>query len=81
MKLNASTAYLNEAADQRPPFLVSDKGYGILPLTQSPAIFCDLPAYGSYLYTECQNQADYYFIAGKTQNTLLNAYAYLCGEL
>ncbi len=81
LKLNASTAYLNEAADQRPPFLVSDKGYGILPLTQAPAIFCDLPAYGSYLYTECQNQADYYFIAGKTQNTLLNAYAYLCGEL
>ncbi len=81
LKLNASAAYLNEAADQRPPFLVSDKGYGILPVTQAPAIFCDLPAYGSYLYMECQNQADYYFIAGKTQNTLLNAYAYLCGEL
>ena len=81
LKLNASAAYLNEAADQRPPFLVSDKGYGILPVTQAPAIFCDLPAYGSYLYTECQNQADYYFIAGKTQNTLLNAYSYLCGEL
>ena len=81
LKLNASAAYLNEAADQRSPFLVSDKGYGILPVTQAPAIFCNLPAYGSYLYTECQNQADYYFIAGKTQNTLLNAYAYLCGEL
>lgn len=63
------------------PFLLSDKGYGILMATDSPVICCDIPTYGSYLHAENDVQMDYYFIAGKRQNTILNAYAYLCGKL
>ncbi len=62
------------------PFLLSDKGYGILLPTDNPAMCCDISTYGSYLYTENETQIDYYFIAGKQANTILNAYAYLCGR-
>lgn len=63
------------------PFLFSDKGYGLLLATDSPAFCCDLPGQGSYLHVESQNQMDYYFIAGKRRENLLNAYRYLCGRL
>lgn len=46
------------------PVLLSDKGWGILSSTQSPAIFSDT-AYGSYLYTEADEYLDYYFMAGE----------------
>ena len=63
------------------PFLLSDKGYGILMATDAPTLCCDIPSYGSYLHTDGDSQIDYYFIAGKQPNTILNAYAYLCGKL
>ena len=62
------------------PFVLSDKSYAILPASSGTAISCDIPAYGSYLCMEGQEQQDYYFIAGKQQN-ILNAYAYLTGTL
>ena len=61
------------------PFLLSDKGYGLLLPTQNPVFSCDIPAYGSYLCAENVKQMDYYFIFGKRQETILNACAYLCG--
>lgn len=63
------------------PFLLSDKGYGIIMAADSPVISCDIPAYGSYLYAESEIQMDYYFLSGKRSGTILNAYAYLCGKL
>ena len=63
------------------PFLLSDKGYGILIPTDNPVMCCDISTYGSYLHTENESQIDYYFIAGKQANTILNAYAYLCGKM
>lgn len=63
------------------PFLLSDRGYGLLPATDSPVLSCDIPAYGSYLHVENDKQMDFYFITGKRQPTILNAYAYLCGKL
>lgn len=63
------------------PFILSDKGYGILMASDGSTICCDVPAYGSYLYTEDKSQIDFYFITGKQQKTILNAYAYLCGKL
>ncbi len=63
------------------PFLLSDKGYGILMGTKLPVFCCDIPAYGSYLYAENLRQMDFYVIVGKRQDTILNAYAYLCGKL
>lgn len=63
------------------PFLFSDKGYGMLFATSAPAFVCDIPAYGSYVYTEDPRQMDFYFIAGKRQETILNACSYLSGNL
>lgn len=63
------------------PFLLSDKGYGILIAADGPIFSCDIPAYGSYFHMESTGQLDYYFIAGKKQDTILNACAYLCGKL
>ena len=61
------------------PFLLSDKGYGILLAADGPAFACDIPTYGSYLYTEGSGQMDYYFIVGKQAGTILSAFDYLCG--
>lgn len=81
IKLRGSARYISPgSATGELPFLISDKGYGILLASDGPAICCDISTYGSYLYTE-ENAIDYYFIAGKRQNTILNAYAYLLGRL
>ncbi len=63
------------------PFLISSQGYGILFPSEHPVISCDLPAYGTYIHTEGEEQIDYYFIVGKNVDTLGKAYAYLTGEL
>ena len=63
------------------PFILSDQGYGIIMAADSPVISCDIPAYGTYLHAESEEQMDFYFITGKRQNTIMNAYAYLCGKL
>ena len=82
MNLRGSARYFShgENTDEL-PLLLSDKGYGILLATDGPALCCDIPAYGSYLHTEKEEQIDYYFIAGKRPATIMNAYAYLCGKL
>ena len=82
MELRGTARYISHGnqADEL-PFVLSDRGYGILMATAGPAICCDLPSYGSFLYTENETQMDCYFIAGKKQNTIMNAYGYLCGKL
>lgn len=81
IKLRGSAKYIShEAGTGELPFLLSDKGYGILLAADGPAICCDISTYGSYLYTE-QEAIDYYFITGKRQPTILNACAYLLGRL
>ena len=62
------------------PFLFSDQGYGILIASDNPVISCDIPAYGTYLHTENEAQMDYYFIAGRNPDTLMNACRFLLGE-
>jgi len=62
------------------PFVLSDKGYGILIAADSPVFACDIPSYGSYIHTEKALQQDYYFITGKNTATVLAAYAYLLGK-
>lgn len=63
------------------PFLLSDQGYGIVIAADGPVISCDIPAYGTYIHVENEEQIDFYFITGKRQSTIMNAYAYLCGKL
>lgn len=79
LKLKGSARYISTGEGL--PFILSDKGYGILPASSGTVICCDIPAYGSYIYMEGQEQQDYYFIAGKQQQNILNAYAFLCGKL
>lgn len=80
IKLRSSAKYIHPETSGELPFLLSDKGYGLLLATNGPAICCDVPAYGSYFYTE-EEAIDYYFIAGKQQSTICGAYAYLLGKL
>ena len=81
INLRGSARYVSHGGkSQGLPFLLSDKGYGILPVTDRSAFCCDIPAYGTYLCIE-ESRIDYYLIAGKRQNTILNGYAYLCGKL
>ncbi len=79
LSLRGTARYISHIS--HPPFILSDRGYGILMGTEGPAFSCDIPAYGSYLYTENNGQMDYYFIVGKRQDTIVNAYSYLCGKL
>ncbi|MCM1189062.1 MAG: AAA family ATPase [bacterium] len=80
LKLRNSAFYISDGPDVL-PFVLSDKGYGILPVSVGETVFCDIPAYGSYLCTENGAQQDYYFLAGKQQKNILNAYAWLCDIL
>ncbi len=81
ISLKGTARYISHQSEtQELPFILSDKGYGILIASQGTTMSCDIPAYGSYLYTECDDQIDYYFIAGKKADTILSAYQYLCGR-
>ncbi len=63
------------------PLLFSDQGYGILIASGNPVICCDMPSYGSWLHSEQETQMDYYFIAGRKPETLMNACRFLMGGL
>lgn len=61
------------------PMLVSTKGYGILTDTYSPMIFSDTP-YGSYIYTESDDEIDFYFIFGGSMDGVIEGYRMLTGK-
>lgn len=78
LSLRNSAFYISDG--QTLPFLLSDRGYGILTASLQETVCCDIPVYGSYLATQGEQQ-DYYFLAGKQQRNILNACAYLRGNL
>jgi len=81
LKLKGTARYISHCThSDELPFLLSDKGYGILLASDGPTMCCALPAYGSYIYSEYPEQMDYYFIAGKKSETILSAYGFLCGK-
>ncbi len=75
------TACLISPDDPRRPFplIVSDRGYGLMPAATCRVIFCDQPAYGSYLHISKCAQMDFYFLLGD-EKECLSAYEYLCGR-
>lgn len=81
LELRGTARYLSHKNSKELPLLLSDRGYGIVAASMGTVVSCDLPAYGSYLYTEGREQMDFYFIAGKSRDTIVNACAYLCGRL
>lgn len=78
--LRNTTQYLHQANLKIAiPMLLSNKGYGILLSTQSPAIFED-SRYGTYLYTEADEYLDYYFLAGDNMNEIIQSFRALTGK-
>lgn len=78
--LRHTTQYLHPANLKIPlPVLLSEKSWGIMLSTQSPAIFNDTQ-YGSYLYTEADSYLDYYFIAAKTPKEVTASIRRLTGR-
>lgn len=80
LNLRGTTQYLHQANMKIAiPFLLSSKGYGLLLATGSPAVFSDT-AYGSYLYTEADEEMDFYFISGKRMDEIIGGYRLLTGK-
>ena len=84
--LRGKTLYIHQGNRKiAVPMFVSTNGYGILVDTYSPLIFNDNQN-GSYIYTEADQELDYYFIAGVTadnkadMNKVISGYRYLTGK-
>lgn len=58
----------------RMPLLVSEYGYGIAVAAGQTVMCCDIPMYGSYLYTDGADQIDYYFLYGGNYESILEMY-------
>ena len=61
------------------PFLISDRGYGILADCGSLMTFND-DERGSYLFCDTVEQLDYYFIAGDSADALIDGFRTLTGR-
>lgn len=80
LNLRGQTVYLHQANRKIAiPMLVSNFGYGILMDTYSPMIFNDT-VYGSYLYTEADDELDFYFMNGNDMDGVIRQYRYLTGK-
>lgn len=80
VNLRGSTQYIHQANMKiAVPFLLSNKNYGLLLATGSPAIFQDTE-YGSYLQTEADVQMDFYFIHGTSYAEIIRNYRRLTGK-
>lgn len=58
----------------RMPLVVSEYGYGLGIAADETVMCCDVPLYGTYLYTEGAGQIDYYFLYGKNYEGILKLY-------
>lgn len=80
LNLRGQTVYVHQANRKiAVPVLVSSLGYGILMDTYSPMIFNDTES-GSYLYTEADDEMDFYFMAGDGMKDIVRAYRRLTGK-
>lgn len=78
--LRGTTQYLHQANRKiAVPFMISDKGYGILLSTQSPAVFSDTQ-YGTYFYTVADCYLDYFFMAPEKKSGIVANMRRLTGK-
>ena len=71
LTLNGSARYIQpDTSEKTLPSVVSDQGYCLFAATDKPVIFCDIPAYGSYLAVEGEKQLDYYFSLIRSSNSI-----------
>lgn len=74
-RLNGKARYISFGQKQlRMPLLLSDKGYGLGIAAEQTVIYCDIPMYGQYVYTEGMKQLDYYFIYGGDMKETIGFY-------
>lgn len=71
-RLNGKARYISFGGKRlRMPCIMSDRGYGLGIAAEHNVVYCDIPMYGHYIYTDNMNQLDYYFIyGGNVQETL-----------
>ena len=80
LNLRGTTVYLHQANMKIAiPMLISSLGYGLLIDTYSPMIFNDTN-FSSYLYTEADDEMDYYFIYGGDMDGVISGYRKLTGK-
>lgn len=80
LNLRGTSVFLHQANKKIAiPMLVSSLGYGLLVDTYSPMIFNDTNS-GSYLYTEADEEMDFYFIYGGNMDGVIHGYRYLTGK-
>lgn len=80
LNLRGKTIYVHQANRKiAMPILVSNLGYGLLVDTYSPLIFRDTE-YGSHIYTEADEEMDYYFIYGGSMDGVIDGYRQLTGK-
>ncbi|MDD6034730.1 MAG: glycoside hydrolase family 31 protein [Lachnospiraceae bacterium] len=80
LNLRGQTVFVHQANRKIAiPMLLSNLGYGILMDTYSPMIFNDT-VYGSYLYTEADDEQDFYFMNGGSMDGVIRQYRYLTGK-
>ena len=75
MDVSLKARYISFGSMQmRMPLLLSNKGYGIGVDSAKTVLFCGIPSYGQYIYTDDGRQIDYYFIYGGTTENNLELY-------
>lgn len=72
MDLDKKARYISFGGRQlRMPLVLSKEGYAIAVDCDKTVLFCGIPVYGSYIYTEGQTDISYYFLnGGSTQKNL-----------
>ena len=63
--LEKTARCISHGVENELPYLISDRGYGILSASSKEVIFCSLPVYGDQICLEGTQQPDYYIIVGK----------------
>lgn len=64
----------NGGKNLRMPFILSGKGYGISVAAEDTVLFCNIPAYGNYIYCDKSGQSDYYFLFGGNNERTMDLY-------
>ena len=79
MNLRGTCQYIHQANMKiAMPVLMSTKGYGILVDTYSGLVFHD-DQYGSYIWTDADDEMDFYFMYGPSFDNVIKCYRQLTG--
>ena len=74
-RINSKARYISFGGKiMRMPLVVSEYGYGLGIAADETVMCCNVPVYGTYLYTEGTKQIDYYFIYGENYEGILELY-------